>query len=47
MFWGFLFGLLFFIPVFGIAVGAGMDAPTGKLTKSRNSKKPCTGARRR
>jgi uncharacterized membrane protein len=34
MFWGFLFGLLFFIPVFGMAIGAGMGALTGKLTKS-------------
>ena len=26
MFWGLLFGLLFFIPVFGMAVGAGFGA---------------------
>ena len=34
MFWGFLFGLLFFIPVFGLAIGAGMGALMGKLTKT-------------
>jgi uncharacterized membrane protein len=34
MFWGFLFGLLFFVPVFGMAVGAGMGALMGKLEKS-------------
>ena len=34
MFWGFLFGRLFFIPVFGMAIGAGMGALMGKLTKS-------------
>jgi uncharacterized membrane protein len=34
MFWGFLFGLLFFIPVFGMAVGAGMGALMGKVAKT-------------
>ena len=34
MFWGLLFGLLFFIPVFGLAVGAGLGALMGKVTKS-------------
>ena len=34
MFWGFLVGLLFFIPVFGMAIGAGMGAPTGKFAKT-------------
>jgi uncharacterized membrane protein len=29
-----LFGLLFFIPVFGMAVGAGLGALMGKVTKS-------------
>jgi uncharacterized membrane protein len=29
-----LFGLLFFIPVFGMAVGAGLGALMGKLTKT-------------
>jgi len=33
MFWGFLFGLLFFIPFLGMAVGAGMGALMGKMTK--------------
>ena len=31
---GFLFGLLFFIPVFGMAVGAGLGALMGKVTKT-------------
>jgi uncharacterized membrane protein len=30
-FWGFLFGLIFFIPVLGLAVGAAMGALTGSL----------------
>ena len=34
MFWGFLFGLLFFIPVLGMAVGAGMGALMGKFAKT-------------
>jgi hypothetical protein len=34
MMWGFLFGLLFFIPVLGMAIGAGMGALMGKLTKT-------------
>jgi uncharacterized membrane protein len=34
MFWGFLFGLLFFVPVFGMAVGAGLGAIFGKIEKS-------------
>ena len=31
---GFLFGLLFFIPVFGMAIGAGPGALMGKFTKT-------------
>ena len=31
MIWGALFGLLFFIPVFGMAVGRGPDALMGKV----------------
>ena len=31
---GFLFGLLFFIPVFGLAIGAGPGALMGKFTKT-------------
>ena len=34
MFWGFLFGLLFFVPVLGLAIGAGMGALMGKLAKT-------------
>src|SRR5438270_10817480 len=34
MFWGMLFGLLFFVPVFGMAVGAGLGALMGKVEKS-------------
>ena len=34
MFWGLLFGMLFFIPVFGMAVGAGLGALMGKMTKT-------------
>jgi uncharacterized membrane protein len=30
-FWGFLFGLLFFVPLAGLAVGAAAGALTGKL----------------
>jgi uncharacterized membrane protein len=33
MFWSLLFGLLFFVPVFGMAVGAGMGALMGNITK--------------
>lgn len=33
-FWGFLFGLLFFIPVIGMAVGAGLGALMGKMGKT-------------
>ncbi len=32
--WGLLFGVLFFIPVFGMAIGAGLGALMGKVTKS-------------
>jgi uncharacterized membrane protein len=34
MFWGFLFGLLFFIPVIGMGIGAGMGALMGKFGKA-------------
>jgi uncharacterized membrane protein len=34
MFWGLLFGLLFFVPVFGMAVGAGLGALFGKIEKT-------------
>jgi uncharacterized membrane protein len=34
MLWGFLFGLLFFVPVLGMAIGAGLGALMGKLTKT-------------
>jgi uncharacterized membrane protein len=34
MFWGLLFGVLFFVPVIGIAVGAGLGALLGKVAKS-------------
>ena len=34
MWWGLLFGVLFFIPVFGMAVGAGLGALMGKVTKT-------------
>ena len=34
MFWGFFFGLLFFVPVFGLAIGAGLGAMMGKVEKS-------------
>src|SRR3954447_17499068 len=34
MFWGLLFGLLFFIPVIGMAVGAGLGALMGKVEKT-------------
>jgi uncharacterized membrane protein len=34
MFWGLLFGMLFFIPVFGMAIGAGMGALMGKGGKA-------------
>jgi uncharacterized membrane protein len=34
MFWGVLFGMLFFVPVFGLAIGAGMGAPMGKIAKT-------------
>ena len=34
MFWGLLFGVLFFIPVFGMAVGAGLGALFGKVEKT-------------
>jgi uncharacterized membrane protein len=33
-FWGFLFGLLFFIPVAGLAIGAGMGALFGHIGKN-------------
>ena len=32
--WGMFWGLLFFVPVFGIALGAGFGALMGKITKS-------------
>jgi uncharacterized membrane protein len=31
-FWGFLFGLIFFIPLLGLAIGAAMGALAGKFT---------------
>jgi uncharacterized membrane protein len=31
-FWGFLFGLIFFIPILGMAIGAAMGALSGKFT---------------
>jgi uncharacterized membrane protein len=31
-FWGFLFGLIFFVPLLGMAVGAGSGAVAGSLT---------------
>jgi uncharacterized membrane protein len=34
MFWGLLFGAIFFVPVFGLALGAGFGALMGKITKS-------------
>jgi uncharacterized membrane protein len=34
MFWGLLFGLLFFIPLFGVAVGAGIGALLAKIEES-------------
>jgi uncharacterized membrane protein len=34
MFWGLLFGLLFFVPVFGMAIGAGLGTLMGKVEKS-------------
>src|SRR4051812_26146690 len=34
MFWGFLFGLLFFVPVLGMAVGAGLGGLMGKAEKT-------------
>jgi uncharacterized membrane protein len=34
MFWSPLFGLLFFIPVFGMAVGCGLGALIGKVAKT-------------
>ena len=34
MFWGLLFGMLFFVPVFGMAVGAGFGALIGKVEKT-------------
>jgi uncharacterized membrane protein len=33
MFWGLLFGLLFFVPVLGLAIGAGLGALMGKAAK--------------
>jgi len=29
--WGFVFGLIFLVPVFGVAVGAGIGVVAGKL----------------
>jgi uncharacterized membrane protein len=34
LFWGALFGILFFVPVLGIALGAGLGAVFGKIEKS-------------
>src|SRR5258708_19329498 len=34
MFWGLLFGLLFFVPVLGIAVGAGLGALLDEIEKN-------------
>ena len=34
MFWDFLFGLLYFVPVFGMAVSADLGAIIGRLAKS-------------
>jgi uncharacterized membrane protein len=34
MFWGLLFGVLFFVPVLGMAIGAGLGALMGKVEKS-------------
>ncbi len=34
MFWDFLFGLLFFVPVFGMPVGAGVGAVLQKIEKA-------------
>ena len=31
-FWGLLFGLLFFVPLLGMAIGAGMGALAGSMT---------------
>lgn len=31
-FWGLLFGLIFFVPILGLAIGAGMGALFGSLT---------------
>lgn len=31
-FWGFLFGLIFFIPILGLAIGAAMGALAGRFT---------------
>jgi len=30
-FWGFLFGLIFLVPLFGLAIGAGLGALAGKV----------------
>lgn len=35
MFWGPLFGLVFFVPVFGMAVGPGLGALMDKVEKTR------------
>jgi uncharacterized membrane protein len=34
MFWAFLFGILFFVPVLGLAVGAGIGAIMAKITEN-------------
>jgi uncharacterized membrane protein len=34
MFWGVLFGMLFFVPFLGMAVGAGLGALMGKVEKT-------------
>ena len=38
MFWGLLFGILFFVPILGIAMGAGFGALFGKIQESGISK---------
>jgi uncharacterized membrane protein len=34
LFWGFLFGLLLFVPFFGMAIGAGIGAVMGHVSKA-------------
>ena len=42
MWWGPLLGVLFFIPVFGMAIGAGLGALMGKVTKSGIDRVGCS-----